>query len=271
MAVKFYRWYHCLIRLRSCLLPVIMLFLCVFSANNCFSQKINLQTIRCKLDKDDTRTFNRIAAYEADLYNAIFETLKNDSVAINIYLYGHEKDFALTPDGQSTLSAGADGYTMAHTHNIYAMKSDHVNSVLLHEISHVFLHYNMAGPPKWFDEGLATYCGTLVVQDNKIFYTPVTGRIARIKELLDGNELDLKKYLESDGNVWGQDHQHLTDQYTIAYSIIYFLVQTNLNFVKYLAMQLKNGRPATLILADLYADRFDFFLARYKEFYQKQH
>lgn len=248
----------------------LMLFLCTVFSNFTSAQIIHIHNIHCKLDKEDTQTFNRIARYEAELYNAIFETSKNDSLEINIYLYGRQKDFKLTPDGINTLQASADGYTLAHTNDIYVMKNDHVNSVLLHEISHAFLHYNMPNPPKWFDEGMATYCGSLVVQDKKIYYTPVAGRIARINELQANKQLNLAKFLQNKDNNWGSDREQVSDHYTIAYSIIYFLVNINLNFVKYLSEQLKEGRPAVAILSDLFAGDFKFFEERYKNFYEKQ-
>ncbi|MVN23439.1 hypothetical protein [Mucilaginibacter arboris] len=245
-------------------------WLSIFSSTAASAQILNIQKFNCRLSKDDTETFTKIARYEAAFYDAVFETSVNDSLTININVFGRKDDFKKTPDGENAMHVSSDGYYLEKTGDVFVLKTDHANSTLLHEISHAFLHHNIKRPPKWFDEGLATYFGSLIVQDDKIFYTPVTGRIERIRELNEQGLLHLSDFLKNNTRNWGDDKKTITDQYTIAYSVIYFLVKTNLNLIKHLAVELKNGQATTASLAEMFGS-MEFFENRYNNFYKQQH
>ena len=249
----------------ACLTLLLILFCSLFTS----AQILNIKKYHCRLSKEDTELISTIARYEADFYNAVFQTSKNDSLAINIHIFGRKADFKQTPDGAGVLHVSADGYYMENTGDIFMLKTDHVNSALLHELSHAFLHRNTSNPPKWFDEGLATYFSSLIVQDKQIFYTPVTGRIERILEMSSNHLLNLTNFLNNNNSNWGNDQKQISDQYTIAYSIIYFLVKTNLNLVKHLADELKAGRASAAVLAEMFGG-FVFFESRYNSFYKEQ-
>jgi len=233
------------------------------------AQILNIQKYNCRLSKEDLETLDKIAHYEAAFYNAVFENSENDSLKINITILGRKNDFKKTPDGLNALSVSSDGYYSEKTGEIFLLKTDHVNSALLHELSHAFLHHNIKNMPKWFDEGLATYFGSLIVQDNQIFYTPIVGRIERIQELNEKKLLNLADFVQNAGRNWGNDKKQITDQYTIAYSIIYFLVKTNLNLIKHLAVRLKSGQTATAALTEIFGS-MPFFESRYTDFYKQQ-
>lgn len=242
-----------------------ILFLTVKSSS---AQNLTIEKIHCRLNKADAASIEKIARYEASFYNAVFDTQKNDSLKINIHVFGRKEDFKQTPDGENVLHVASDGYYMENTGNVFVLKTEHVNGALLHELSHAFLHNNMRNSPQWFDEGLATYFGTLVVEKDKIFYTPVTGRIARIREMNEKGDLHLADFLNNHSR-WFGDQKTVTDQYTIAYSIIYFLVKINLNLVKHLADELKNGQAAITTLSSDFGG-FDFFQSKYISFYKQQ-
>jgi hypothetical protein len=250
----------------SCFLLLILL---LFSTELASAQILNIQKIHCSLSKDDTETITKIARYEAAFYNAVFETSKNDSLPINIHIFGRKADFKETPDGLNALRVASDGYYLESSGEVFVLKTEHINAALLHEISHGFLHNNIQHPPKWFDEGLATYFGSLIIQNNQIFYTPVTGRIERIRELNNKQQLYLADFLKNNSRNWGDEQKLITDKYTIAYSIIYFLIKTNLNLVKLLADELKAGRPSIAVLADMFGG-YAFFESRYIQFYKQQ-
>ncbi len=246
-----------------------IILLILFFAENASAQTLNIQKHNCHLSKGDTETINRIAHYEAAFYDAVFDTPKNDSLNININIFGRKEDFKNTPDGTGALHAFSDGYYYEKTGDVFVLKTDHVNDALLHEISHAFLHNNMRKSPKWFDEGLATYFGSLIVEDNKIFYTPVYGRIERIKELIKKRELYLQEFLQNNSRNWGDDQNLISDEYTIAYSVIYFLVKTNLNLVKQMANGLKSGQTTATILTEIFGSPA-LFESRYTSFYKQQ-
>lgn len=248
---------------------LIILLLGLFFSQLASAQILNIQKYKCHLDKEDTETINKIARYEAAFYDAVFDTNKNDSLTININVFGRKADFEKTPDGAGAVHVSSDGYFLESTGDVFVLKTDHVNAALLHEISHAFLHRNINRPPKWFDEGLATYFGSLIVQNNQIFYTPVTGRIQRIAELNKSGLLNLESFVTNNKKNWGDDKNLLSDQYTIAYSIIYFLIKTNLNLVKHVAVGLKNGQTASAIFNEIFGS-MDFFKSRYINFYKQQ-
>lgn len=241
----------------------------LINAETASAQTFKIIKVHCQLSREDTATIYKIARYEAAFYNAVFETTKNDSVTINIHVFGRKADFKQTPDGENSLHVFADGYYLDKTGEIFVLKTEHVNSALLHEISHAFLHLNLKNPPKWFDEGLATYFGSLIVENNQIFYTPVVGRIERIKEMIARKEFDLNDFLQYNNQNWSFNHQAITDKYTIAYSIIYFMVKTNLNLIKQMADGLKNGQTANEVFAEIFGSS-EGFTNRYNNFYQQQ-
>ena len=245
--------------------------LCFLLANveTASAQTFKIIKIHCQLSREDTAAIYKIARYEASFYNAVFDTQKNDSVAINIHVFGRKADFKQTPDGENSLHFFADGYYLEKTGEIFVLKTEHVNSALLHEISHAFLHLNLKNPPKWFDEGLAVYFGSLIVDNNQIFYTPVVGRIERVKEMIAGKQFVPDDFLRYNNQNWGLNHQSITDKYTIAYSIIYFMVKTNLNFIKHMADGLKNGQTANQVFTEIFGSA-QGFNNRYTNFYQQQ-
>ncbi|MGI4729651.1 MAG: DUF1570 domain-containing protein [Janthinobacterium lividum] len=240
----------------------------LFTIEKSAAQNLKIEEIHCKLSKEDAASIAKITHYEAAFYNAVFDTQKNDSLKTNIHIFGRKEDFKQTPDGENVLHVSADGYFMEKTGDVFLLKTDHVNSALLHEISHAFLHHNLGNPPQWFDEGLATYFGSLVVEKNQIFYTPETVRIARIREMNQQGNLNLATFLNNEKR-WIGEKNWITDQYTIAYSIVYFLMKTNLNLVKNLADELKNGQSAMTILSQDFGG-FDFFQSKYISFYKQQ-
>lgn len=251
---------------RICFSILLLLFNCKRPAS---AQILNIQKVHCSLSKEDTETITRIVRYEAAFYNAVFETSENDSLTIRVHIFGRKADFKTTPDGENVLHVSADGYYMENTGDVFVLKTEHVNAALLHEVSHAFLHHNLKNTPKWFDEGLATYFGSLIVQNKQIFYTPVTGRIERIRELNDKQLLHLADFLQNNSRNWGNNPKQLSDQYTIAYSLIYFLIKTNLNLIKHLADKLKAGQPSLTILADMFGG-YAFFQSKYISFYKQQ-
>lgn len=250
-----------------CKFVVTLIFLS--SAQKSSAQTLSIQKIHCSLNKDDAATIEKIAHYEADFYNAVFDTEKNDSLKINVHVFGRKEEFRQTPNGDNALHIFSDGYYLAKTGDVFVLKTDHVNSALLHEISHAILHQNMGNPPQWFDEGLATYFGSLVVEKNQIFYTPVIGRIERIREMNQKGILNLANYLNTSDKRWTGDETKVSDQYTIAYSIIYFLVKTNLNLAKHLAEELKSGQSAMTVLSQDFGG-FEFFQSKYISFYKNE-
>ncbi|RYE37170.1 MAG: hypothetical protein EOP42_00590 [Sphingobacteriaceae bacterium] len=239
-----------------------------FCGEKSSAQILKIEKIRCSLSKDDAASIQKIAQYEIAFYNAVFDTQKNDSLVINVRIYGRKQDFLATPDGTNAYNAGADGYFLAGTHDVYILKTEHVNAALLHELSHAILHQNLVDPPQWLDEGLATYLGSLIVDKNEIYYTPITGRIERIKELADNGTLHLAGFLNNKAK-WAGDKSTYTDQYTIAYSIIYFLVKTNLNLIKNITDGLQqNQAPIVTLSRDF--NSFQFFQSKYIDFYKNQ-
>ncbi len=261
-----------LFNLKFCLMSKVFFILCCFIIFFCgeksSAQILKIEKIHCSLNKDDAASVQKIAQYEIEFYNAVFDTQKNDSLKINVRIYGRKKDFLLTPDGENACNAGADGYFLAGTQDVYVLKTEHLNNALLHELSHAILHQNIKNLPQWLDEGLATYLGSLIVDKNEIFYAPITGRIERIKELAEKGDLHLAGFLNNNTR-WKGDKSTYTDQYTIAYSIIYFLVKTNLNLIKNITDGLRQNQPPIDILSRDF-NSFQFFQSKYLNFYKNQ-
>src|ERR1700760_2113491 len=71
----------------------ILCFALIFCCSETQAQIFNINTINCRLSAEDMATLNLMGKFEANFYNQVFKTQKNDSVTIEINLYGRHGEY----------------------------------------------------------------------------------------------------------------------------------------------------------------------------------
>jgi hypothetical protein len=138
------------------LLGIILVLVC----RTAFSQIFQINNVNCHLSDDNIALLNRIAKFEAGFYNDIFGTQKNDSVTVDINIYGRLKEYnAIQKDAMNTTFI--DGFYSPGQDRIFLYKGDDYMKTLFHETSHKILRNNFRNPPQWLNEGIATLLGYL--------------------------------------------------------------------------------------------------------------
>ena len=75
---------------KSALFSVLLLSFFSFTVK---AQIFRINTINCKLSNADTALLNKMGRFEGNFYNQVFETHLNDTVVININLYGKHGEY----------------------------------------------------------------------------------------------------------------------------------------------------------------------------------
>jgi Flp pilus assembly protein TadD len=94
-------------------------------------------------------------------------------------------------------------------------------STLFHEYTHVLLRRNRRAPvPPWYDEGLASFFGTLEARDGAVVVGAAPG--AEVARLAARGPLSLALLFE--GDVWGRRAEGVADFYATAWGLAHYLV-----------------------------------------------
>ncbi|MFD1257618.1 DUF1570 domain-containing protein [Mucilaginibacter terrae] len=235
---------------------------------NAFAQKITINAIGYKLAEADTVALNRLVKQEANLYNGLFDNAIPDSLPVVINIYKNRKEFLQEwNDNKEIMLPG--GYYKPTNQQCYVYKDGNYFSVILHEVSHRFMHYNnYSGVPKWINEGLSEFFEALYIADNKgIYVDEQTPRLKRVKDYLKDNRLNLKEFLSIDTQQAWNKKDDVTLRFDVAYSILFFIIKTHPEFIKQIFAALKQGKDSYTALGFVYGS-YQLFETRFKQFYR---
>lgn len=247
------------------LLAVIFLSLIYFTVS---AQKITVNAIGYQLNEADTVALNRLVKQEARLYNGLFDNSIPDSLPVILNIYKDRKEFLSVWNGnKETMTPG--GYYMPNNQQCFIYKNGNYFSVILHEVSHRFMHYNnYSGVPKWINEGLSEFFEALYIADNNgIYADEQTVRLKRVKDYLKDNRLDLSRFLSVETQQAWNGKDDVTLRYDVAYSIVFFIIKTHPEYIKLIFSALRQHKDSYTALAQVYGS-YPVFETRYKQFYR---
>ena len=263
----------CLNKFRSLELVILMqrwslfallLLLAGFSSK---AQVIKINPINSYLSKEDEAYFSKIAAFEVKFFNAVFNTQKNDSVHVNVDLFGKHKEYdALQTKAINTTFI--DGFYSPSNNKVVVYKSDRYMSVMIHETSHCILEHNYRNSPRWLNEGVATLFSNLVLQNGEVYYTKNLGNINLVKDMIYDGTFNLKSFFNYNvGDFYDKEKRPYV--YAVSYDIIYFLVNFDIDYLQRTLVLMQQGY-STMDAFDKVFGGFNKFEKRFKDFYKPQ-
>jgi hypothetical protein len=246
--------------------PFIYALLLIFSYS-AQAQIFHINTINCKLSNADTALLNKMARFEANFYNQVFKTHKNDSVTIDINLYGKRKEYnQIQKDEMNTTFI--DGFYSPMQNKIFLYKGDEYMNALFHESSHNLLRYNYANPPKWLNEGIATLLGYLVeTTDNRILYMPQSRYIRQLKDSIRAHQFNLGDFFRSKNTDWF-DKDKRPMLYATSYCVIYFLINQDKDYLTTILVLMKKGYSTSRAFKETFGST-DNFGQQFYDFYTR--
>ncbi len=204
------------------------------------SQVFHVNTINCKISSEDMALLNRMGKFEAMFYNQVFGTQKNDTVSININLYGKRSEYN-SVQKEAMHTTFIDGFYSPMQNKIFMYKTDEYMKTLFHETSHNILRYNYPNPPQWLNEGIATLLGYLVeTTDNRVLYVPQSQYVRRVKEGIRNGKFTFNDFFAYKNSDWF-DEDKRPMLYAASYSIIYFLVNQDKDYLGQILVLMKKG------------------------------
>lgn len=204
------------------------------------AQIFNINTINCKLSNADTALLNKMGRFEGSFYNQVFETHLNDTVVININLYGKHGEYKKVQK-EALNTTFIDGFYSPMENRVFIYKTDDYMKTLIHETSHNILRYNYRNPPQWLNEGIATLLGYLVeTTDNRILYVPQTQYIKQVKDSIRAHQFSFDNFFSYKPNDW-LDKDKRPMLYATSYSIIYFFVNQDKDYLAPMLVLMKKG------------------------------
>ena len=221
-----------------------------------FSQILQIEKINCRVSQSDLQTIRTIAKFEKDLYNNLFNTRRNDSLIIKVTIMG-ASEYKETQHEKASGLHKTWGFYTPNLDECFVLKNAEYLQTAIHEISHCLLHHNLRNPPTWLHEGIAEFCGSMLIEEDKVSFAANPYRIKVVKDMVTKSPLRLKNFMALKDGEWS-DLDKQSDLYSISYSIIYFLIKKNPSILKRILLAMNEGQSATEAIEYNYGGFYKF-------------
>ncbi|MEJ6979033.1 DUF1570 domain-containing protein [Pedobacter sp. P351] len=243
-----------------------VIFLLLFSLVHLstYSQIIQIEKINCRISQSDHDKIEKIARFEKDLYNNFFNTLGNDSLVIRVSILS-AADYKEIQNKASGLHK-TYGFYAPRLDQSFVLKNTVFLSTVIHEMSHCLLRHNLKSPPRWLNEGIAEFCGTMLIDDDKVSFSADPHRIKAVRDMVIKSPLRLKDLMNADDSEW-RDLDKRSNLYSISYAMIYFLIKKNPSILKRMLLFMQEGQTPVDAIEFSYGGFYKFeneFNAFYK-------
>lgn len=236
-------------------------------AQRALPQKLLINEIGFQLTAQERENIQLLSEYESQIYNGLFNTRRNDSLLITINLYKKFSDYKNASLAARSGVISKTGFYSPRLKQIFVYRTDDFVTTLVHEMSHSFMHHNMDGIPRWFNEGLAVFFESMAVAYGQVSVAVQTGRISAVKREVQGGNVNLTEFLQLGDHIW-MNKSKRDYMYNVSYSIVYFMTKSNPAFTKKLLLELKQGKNSIHAIEVLSDGGFDSFERRYLHFYR---
>jgi hypothetical protein len=247
-----------------------LLFVFLIQWHTLHAQVLQFNNINCKVNADDRNLLEKMIKFEGNFYNSVYHTQKNDSLVININLYGKRREYN-DVQKKALNTTFIDGYYSPMEKREYVYKNDTYMNIIVHETSHYILHNNMSNPPRWLNEGLATILGYLVERtDNQIYYLVQHPMIRQVQDTIRARTFSMQKFFTYQDADWYNEARRPM-LYSTSYSIIYFLLnQDDKDYLSEFLILLQKGYSTQAVINKLFGNMRSFE-GRFISFYVSGH
>lgn len=242
-------------------------FFLLLTSFNSFAQKIILNEIGFILKPEEKSEIYRLLDYETRIFNGLFNNSKNDSLIITINLFCKGKDFREQLEIGKMKGLTESGFFNPLVNESYVLYNGKEDiKTVVHEASHALTRNSIKFCPKWFNEGLAEFLESMEVTGLTIQIVSQTQRIQMLKsQYIPINGLNLTDFF-ADSNSW-RNKNKLDYMYTVAYSVIYFLIKKDPSLISQIAQMFEKGYSTSYIFDKKFGGITNFQNA-YKFFYR---
>ncbi|MGV3510301.1 MAG: DUF1570 domain-containing protein [Sphingobacteriaceae bacterium] len=232
-----------------------------------FSQKLIINEVGFKLKDEDRKNIELMAQYEAKIFNGLFDTRINDSLTIVLNLYKKSKDYNVVRKEATNVGVHNTGFYSPAKREIFMLYQGMENfGTTLHEMSHAFLHNNMARPPRWLHEGLAEFFRTLTVVNNEVQVSTLPYHIKYVKTQITEGKLNLDEFFNRGNSSWvGSSNQQY--MYAVSYSVVFYMISKKPELMKAVIAELKKRNNIETTITKIYGG-IDKLEIDYKFFYK---
>lgn len=239
----------------------------LFTTLTAIAQKVVLHESGFALSDQEKNAILKFADYEAMIYNGLFNTVKNDSLNITINIYKKFSDYKQACQNLGLPVLSRSGFYSPAVREVFIFKDAGFMTTLVHEMSHCFMHNNISGPPRWFNEGIAVFFESLSVEDGEVSVTTQPARIQAVKREIYSDNVHLADFLELDQEAW-MNKSKLDYMYNVSYSLVFFITKTNPQATKRVILALQEGYSSTKAIELVFGSIHSFELM-YKLFYRQ--
>jgi len=211
-------------------------------ANTISAQNLVLINHNCKVSSKDLSKVQKILKYEAKFYNNLFNSAVNDTLTIKVNLYGNRADYESVKGKAAPGLHRTNGFYTSISDECYVVKNSDYLATIIHEASHCFLQHNIPNNSRFLTEGIAEFFETLDLGDNgEIVFSAQPARVKMVKEIVNSGSFKLSAYAFAGPGRWGEKEQFQT-LYSVAYSVIYFLIKKNPSALKQMLLFIQEGQ-----------------------------
>lgn len=233
-------------------LSLVVFFLVISSAS---AQLISIEKVNCRVSESDIKTIKKIARFEKDLYNNLFNTHKNDSLRISVTIMS-AADYKSVQQKSSGLHKTWGFYSPQLDHSYVLRNSEYLKTVI-HEMSHCLLRHNLRNPPRWLNEGIAEFCGSMLIEDNQVSFAANPYRIQEVKNIVLASPIKLESFMGILDSGWA-DLDKRSNLYSISYAVVYFLIKKNPSTLKRMLLRMQEGENAKNAIEFSYGGFYKF-------------
>jgi len=230
---------------------LLLLFLKTFVS----AQIINIEKVNCRVSAGDIEMIKKIAKFEKDLYNNLFNTHKNDSLLIKVTILG-ASNYKEVQQTSSGLHKTWGFYSPQLDHSFVLRNPEYLKTVI-HEMSHCLLRHNLRNPPRWLNEGIAEFCGTMLIEDDNVSFAANPYRIREVRDMALASPIKLENLMNISDSGWS-DLDKRSNLYSISYAVVYFLIKKNPSILKRMLLLMQEGESAKNALEFSYGGFYKF-------------
>lgn len=228
------------------------------------AQVLDIEIVNCRVTKADMEMIKKIARFEKDLYNNLFNNKSNDSLLIKVKVMGAADYKQISKNAVALHKTW--GFYDPYLDECVVLRNSRYLQTVIHEMSHCLLRHNLNNPPRWLNEGIAEFCGSMLVDNDQVSYAPDAHKIKIVRDMVQQSPIKLKQIMNLPNSEWSDLNRRST-LYSISYSVVYFLIKKNPSLLKRILLMMKEGQTAVDAIEYTYGG-FSKFEHEYNEFYR---